>query len=293
VSPPTSLQELAGRVDELLLDPIRMAAARQMAEACLADDEQGHVDALQLPADPCNDLDWTENSILREQGVEETPILTPCQRALTLAALHAVHCRGFDPIVAFPVNFPPVDSDGRATNQFRRFTRWREIVARVRQLGDYAAHWFRLQLRRFEQDLSSIGTQQATPPEVAMPPVPAVLPSAGANPPGEGHPTHAAGEPGGDIQAAPDRCAIGLAFLFETHCANQRPTVTGLAERIGVGRQALYEDKEFAPVRELGKKLFGFFEANAKLGDCHVPRGSKDKHGNLEAEDIDEKPVDD
>src|SRR6266436_4472709 len=115
----SALQNLALRVDELLRRPENMAGARRLAEACLDDPAQGHVDALQFPTSPMDPYDWTSDSILRERGLEETPVLTSAQMALALAALHDVYCSSVEKVVAVPADVPEVDDEGRVTSAYR------------------------------------------------------------------------------------------------------------------------------------------------------------------------------
>jgi hypothetical protein len=137
-----------------------MAAARAWAEACLTDPAQGHVDALQFPTDPSNPYDWTAESIQREQGVEETPVLTPGQTTLAMAALHAVHCPSCEAVISLAVDVPKLDAGGQVTDEYCRAVRWWAIKDRVRGLGDYALPWFTAQLRRFKRDLASVSAQR-------------------------------------------------------------------------------------------------------------------------------------
>jgi hypothetical protein len=44
-----------------------------------------------------------------------------------------------------PTEVPAVDAEGKVADEYRRAVRWLAIQDRVRQLGDYAAHWLRLQ----------------------------------------------------------------------------------------------------------------------------------------------------
>src|SRR5262249_38293107 len=151
----------------LLMRPGYMAAARQLAESCLDDEEQGHVDSLQLGDDPDNDYDWTPESIQRENGYEDTPVLTPGQIVLCLAALHSIYCPGFETVITAPTNGSLFDEEGKATTNYRRGVRWAAIQNGVRNLEDYAERWFTLKLRRFEQILSSAAATSrkgGTPP---------------------------------------------------------------------------------------------------------------------------------
>jgi hypothetical protein len=91
--------------------------------------------------------------------MEEKLVITPCQRALALAALHAVHCPGCEPVLTIPADVQAVNAEGRVSDEYRWAVRWSVIRDRVRQLGDYAVNWFRLQLPRFEQDLLKADTQ--------------------------------------------------------------------------------------------------------------------------------------
>jgi len=140
-----------------------MAAARQLAKACLADPVEGQVDALLFPENPADPYDWTEESIHRERGTQETPILTPGQTVLALAALHAVYCPGCEPVLSIPVDVQVDGAEGRLIDEYRQGVRWLAIRDRVRKLGDYAAHWFRLRLPRFEQALPTVKAKH-TPP---------------------------------------------------------------------------------------------------------------------------------
>jgi hypothetical protein len=58
------LAALADEVDRLLARPGFLAVARKLATECLDNPEQSQVDALQLPADPNDPADWTEDSLL-------------------------------------------------------------------------------------------------------------------------------------------------------------------------------------------------------------------------------------
>jgi hypothetical protein len=149
-----------------------MATARRLAEACLADPALSNVSALQFPTDPDDLFDWTEDSIQRERGLERAPVLTPGQRALVLAAFHSVYCPGCEPVVAVPDELPEVDAEGRVVggDEYRRVLRWLAIEDAVRQLGDHAANWLRLLLRRIEQDLASISAQPVAPPDAERQP---------------------------------------------------------------------------------------------------------------------------
>jgi hypothetical protein len=153
------LADLASRVDELLLRPGNMAAARALAEACLADPVQGNVDAFQFPTNPDNALDWTEESIAIERDHEQARALTPGQTTLVLAILHDVYCPGVEQIVAAPAVAQLLDDEGRTTSDYGRYVRWRAIRSRVRGLGDHAVHWFTLLFRRWERVLSESASQ--------------------------------------------------------------------------------------------------------------------------------------
>jgi hypothetical protein len=43
----------------------------------------------------------------------------------------------------------------------------------------------------------------------------------------------------------------------------------------------------------MANKLFGLFGREAKKGDRRGPRGTKDRGGNLDAEDVDQEPIED
>lgn len=148
---------LLSRLDELLSERRQMAVIKRLAEECLADDKLGHVDALQWPTDPQNELDWTVRSIDRERGLVG-PSLTPGQQALILAAFHAAH---------FPHVEPVVRSDTR---------RWIVICDRARQIGEFCAVWLQALVRRFEVGLAGIqptnADELAAPAELADGPFP-------------------------------------------------------------------------------------------------------------------------
>ena len=90
-----------------------------------------------------------------------------------------------------------------------------------------------------------------------------------------------------------DPCTHGLLLLADYQRRGEKPTVSALAKLLGVSRQALHDNKEFLPLRDMGKKLFALFEKKTGKGDWQGPRGNKDKDGNVEAEDMDEEPIED
>lgn len=89
-----------------------------------------------------------------------------------------------------------------------------------------------------------------------------------------------------ETQLAVDRCQHGIAMLITAKLSGQRLKVEDLAKAIGVNRQALYANKEFERLREVGKKVLGLFEPRSRSkGDWRGPRGSKSTDGLLEATD--------
>lgn len=53
-----TLEEIAHRVDSLVIDATRMSAVRELALDCLADPESGSANAIDFPIDPDNPLGW-------------------------------------------------------------------------------------------------------------------------------------------------------------------------------------------------------------------------------------------
>lgn len=82
-----------------------------------------------------------------------------------------------------------------------------------------------------------------------------------------------------------DSCTHGLLLRADAQRKNKKLSVTQLAKTMGVTRQSLYENRDFAPVRDMANKLFGLFEREAKRGEWQGPRGTKNKDGTIEAED--------
>src|SRR5262245_53902872 len=149
-----ALAKIARQVDELVIQPGNMACARTLAESALADSEVGHVGALQLPTHP------TEF----DRADEET-VLKPGQTVLVMGALHAVFCHNVEHVL--PCGEFIFDATGKvkeATNAaFRRDSRWNGILGAVRNLGDFAAPWLELQLRRLERSLAPNTTARGAP----------------------------------------------------------------------------------------------------------------------------------
>lgn len=167
-----SLVSLASRVHDLFLRPGHMDAARCLAEACLADREQGHVDALQFPLHP-NFALYDLRRLDREGSFEGSPSMTPGQMALALAALHDVGCPHVEKVIVIPADaatvIPPPDPKvdrWMVSTDFGRAVRWREIRQRVDGLGDYGLDWFNPLLGSFERVLS-----ESVPPLLAQAPV--------------------------------------------------------------------------------------------------------------------------
>jgi hypothetical protein len=91
-----------------------------------------------------------------------------------------------------------------------------------------------------------------------------------------------------------DPVTLGKAVLIHYHQRGDKLTVVQLAAKIGVKRSALYENKEFGPLRKLAHDLFPqMFGKEAKKGDRRGPRGTKDREGNVDAEDVDAEPIED
>jgi hypothetical protein len=102
--------------------------------------------------------------------------------------------------------------------------------------------------------------------------------------------------PAGEGAPPANPCTHGLVLLAEFHRRNKKPTVSELASLLGVLRQDLYEKSDFLPLREMAKKLFGLFEKKEKRsskGDWQGARGTKDEDGNIDAEDVDNEPIED
>lgn len=153
----STLAELARRVHLLILPPERLKKTRDLAENCLADKKRGHIDALQFPTDPENEYDWTPESLARERGQEECVTLTVEQTALVVAALHDAYCHNVEPVI--PIR--EIDDPATLNNSdHRRVSRWRVIREHVRNLGQFAVHWYTLQVNHFESIVAASIEQQ-------------------------------------------------------------------------------------------------------------------------------------
>ena len=142
--------------------PSNMAATREWAEACIADPNECHVDALKFPGSH----GFTGNE------EDESP-LTRNQIALILAAFHAVNCIGVEPVIDVPdsaelervmkkvlrsrngeelIEFPnKVARDNEDFNRkCARYLSWHVIRGKVREPGDGFLDWIVRILRRFE-----------------------------------------------------------------------------------------------------------------------------------------------
>jgi hypothetical protein len=157
-----ALVGLAVCVHELLVLPRHMAATRQLAEACLADPVDGHVDSLQFPDHP-DCFIYNPERHERERSFEGPPTLTASQAALVLAALHDVGCPHVEKVVVIPADaatvIPPSDANSNVyivSSDFGRAVRWRTIRDRVNALGDYAIGWFTALVSSFEQMLPGL-----------------------------------------------------------------------------------------------------------------------------------------
>jgi hypothetical protein len=124
------LCNIARRVDQLLLDPANMAAARALVDAYLEGRRQGTVEAIPFPLPP------DEPDVARLAAA-----LTPEQRAGALAALHEALCDGVEKVMR--------------GGDLLAVLSWEAVLSQVRRLGDWAAHWFALQLQYFERSLHS------------------------------------------------------------------------------------------------------------------------------------------
>ncbi len=263
----TALAALASHIDALLLNPANMARERELAEVCLAEPE--HVNAL-FPEHPDNPFPDRDLNVVQ----------TPGQRALAFAAIHDVYCAGVEKVVAVPRDLTrgAVLADDQLIPAWLRAFRWAMILDEARGLGNWAMPWFELQMRRFEQEFCE--------PECDVPTSPPTVGTTTGEAPPTSPPTvgTTTGEAPPKQPAKPDPVNIGLAFLIEAHRKGAKPTAKELAHALGIKRQPLYENKLFAPVRDMANTLFGLFEKEAK-NDWQVPRGSKHKDGTMEAVD--------
>src|SRR5262245_54956560 len=147
MSPGVTISAVALRVDELLVNTENMATVKALVEECLTNPDLGNVDALRIPHDPNAPGDFTQDSLDRELGLVEDGALASCQIAVIMAALHHVHCPGVAHVFAVPEELP---ADREATSaEWRSMCAYVAIRDEIRNLGDYAVHWFTLQLRRF------------------------------------------------------------------------------------------------------------------------------------------------
>jgi hypothetical protein len=69
------------------------------------------------------------------------------------------------------------------------------------------------------------------------------------------------------IASDDDKATMGIAYIVTAHQQKKRMTVKQLAEHLNVNRSALYENAEFAELRELANRLFGLFGKERKQGD--------------------------
>jgi hypothetical protein len=91
-----------------------------------------------------------------------------------------------------------------------------------------------------------------------------------------------------------DPVTLANAVVIDFHRRDKKLTVTQLVKQTGIRRTALYDNIEFATLRNLAHELFpNMFGKKAKKGDWRGPRGTKDKAGNLDAEDVDAEPIED
>jgi hypothetical protein len=94
----------------------------------------------------------------------------------------------------------------------------------------------------------------------------------------------AGGKPQTDPSLRLDPAMVGKVFLIESKWDSRTPTVEEIADKMGVRRTALYENKGFESVRKMARELFGMFPPPASKGDSSAPPGSKSKDGTVEAE---------
>ena len=267
MSPSPALAAIAFRVDAMVLNPANMTRARELAEECLAEPEQADVNALfpDHPDDPFPDRD---PNVVQTLG----------QRALALAAIHDVYCAGVEKVVVVPgdLTFEAVLADNQLIPAWLRAFRWAVILDQARGLGAWALPWYELQMRRFERDLpEKVDAAPTTAPAAGE--VGAVF--ASSTPPVTPARVSGGVEEQPKAPAQPDPCIHALLLLAEAQRKGEKPTVKQLAQALGIKRQALYENKLFAPVREMANKLFGLFEKEAKKGDWPGPKGSKGRDG--------------
>jgi hypothetical protein len=71
----------------------------------------------------------------------------------------------------------------------------------------------------------------------------------------------------GEGAAEANKCSKGIAYVTTVHLEKRRLVIKELAQHLNVGRQALYENAEFAELRSLANKLFGLFGKERKQGD--------------------------
>jgi hypothetical protein len=148
MSPSSTLADLALSVDALLTQSAEnITAAHVLVESYLAGRAQGNVEPIPFPEDPDGE-DY--------QNVEGDVVLTPVQRAAALVALRDAHCLGVEKIIAIPATLPALAPEDKTTKrEWQRALSWRATIDRVQRLGNYSVPWFRAQLSRFEQELSS------------------------------------------------------------------------------------------------------------------------------------------
>lgn len=247
-----ALINLATQVHALLLRPGNLDATRRLAEACLADPEQGRVDALQLPRHPDYHL-YEPDPWERETSFEGSPTLLPGQMALALAALHDVGCSHVEKVISIPADahtLNPPNAPGRddlwlISNDYGRGQRWLVIRDRVSGLGDHAVDWFNPLLGSFERLLSEL-----------------VRPPSGS-----------ADDGAADAeQTSPAARAIAL-MLEAQRDGRPVPPVKDLARMVGCDRSTLFRDPQFKAVRKALTE-----------GPLSIPRGQRMDSGEIDAE---------
>ncbi len=155
---PSTLTDLAQRVDDLLRRPWYGATARALVDAYLEGRREGNVDAIPFPPSG-EEYDFPE--------LYEDAALTPPQRAAAMVALLDIQRFGVEKIIPYnldDITTTPKAADGHLSDADKRVVAWDATLRNVRAVGEYARPWFARQLTRFEEDLRGAGPRQEGPP---------------------------------------------------------------------------------------------------------------------------------